>query len=130
MAEVEKFEDLIVWKKARSIAKSIYSISTECRAARDFSLQDQMKRSAISIMANISEGFERGSNKEFIQYLFIAKGSAGETRSHLYMALDLGYIENKAFDKLNSELILISKQLSSLIQYLKSSQLIGAKRKE
>jgi len=79
-------------------------------------------------MSNIAEGFERGTNKEFIQFLYIAKGSAGEVRSQLYVALDLGYIKQDTFDSLNSDLLSISKQLSGFIQYLQSSSLRGQKR--
>ena len=79
-------------------------------------------------MSNIAEGFERGSNKEFIQFLFIAKGSAGEARAQLCIALDLGYIEKGIFDRLNAKLLSISRQLSGFIQYLESSSLKGAKR--
>jgi len=79
-------------------------------------------------MSNISEGFERGTNKEFSQFLFIAKGSAGEVRSQLYVALDLGYISQDVFDSLNSDLLSISKQLSGFISYLLASSLRGQKR--
>ena len=79
-------------------------------------------------MSNIAEGFERGSNKEFIQFLFIAKGSAGEVRSQLYVALDLGYIEKDIFEELNTELITISQQLSGFLKYLRSSEMKGQKR--
>jgi four helix bundle protein len=79
-------------------------------------------------MSNIAEGFERGTNKEFIQFLYIAKGSAGEVRSQLYVALDLGYINHHVFDTLNSDLLSISKQLSGFIAYLQASPLKGQKR--
>jgi four helix bundle protein len=128
MPTAEKIEDLMVWQKARKILKELYSVSKMCGSARDYALQDQLRRSSISILSNIAEGFERGSNKEFIQFLFIAKGSAGEARTQLYIALDLGYITIETFNRLNTNLMTISKQISRLAQYLKSSPYKGAKQ--
>ena len=128
MATINNFEDLKVWCDSRNISKRVYSITRKSNLARDFALKDQIRRSCISIMSNIAEGFERGGNKEFIQFLFIAKGSAGEARSQLYMALDLGYISKRSFEEMASELSAVSKQISGLIQYLKSSTMKGAKR--
>ena len=91
MAKIERFEKMDVWQQARTIAKNVYVASRQGEFARDFGLRDQIQRAAVSIMSNIAEGFERGTNKEFIQFLFIAKGSAGEVRSQLYVAFDLGY---------------------------------------
>ncbi|HQO65044.1 MAG TPA: four helix bundle protein, partial [Syntrophorhabdus sp.] len=105
MAKIEKFEDIEAWEKARRIAKNVYAACRQVEFSRDFGLRDQMQRAAVSIMSNIAEGFERGTNKEFIQFLFIAKGSAGEVRSQLYLALDLGYINQDVFDSLNSDLL-------------------------
>lgn len=113
MAKIEQFEDMEVWQQARSITRAIYASSRYGEFARDFGLRDQIQRAAVSIMSNIAEGFERGSNKEFIQYLFIAKGSAGEVRSQLYVAFDLGYIEKNILDQLNADLISISRQATS-----------------
>ena len=128
MASIEKFENMDVWQHARSMAKSIYSISGEGKLSRDYGLRDQIQRAAVSVMSNIAEGFERGSNKEFIQFLFIAKGSAGEIRSQLYVAFDLGYIPENMFKKLNTEVLVISQQLSGFIKYLKESKMTGPKR--
>ena len=127
MPTAEKIEDLIIWKKARKITRELYSVSKICGSARDFALRDQLRQSSISISSNIAEGFERGSNKEFIQYLFIAEGSAGEARTQLYIALDQNYITAEIFARLNENLITISRQISSLNQYLKHSDLKGAK---
>jgi len=128
MTKIETFEDMEVWQQARSITKAIYATSRHGEFGRDFGLRDQIQRAAVSIMSNIAEGFERGTNKEFIQFLFIAKGSAGEVRSQLYVAFDLGYIEKDTFDQLNVDLISVSRQISGFIQYLQSSSLKGAKR--
>lgn len=128
MAKIDKFEDIEAWEKARRIAKNVYAACRQVEFSRDFGLRDQIQRAAVSIMSNIAEGFERGTNKEFIQLLFIAKGSAGEVRSQIYVALDLGYINQNVFDSLNSDLLSISKQLSGFITYLQSSSLKGRKR--
>ena len=128
MSTIEKFEDMEVWQHARSIAKAVYIHSKQGQFSKDYGLRDQIQRAAVSIMSNIAEGFERGTNKEFIQFLFIAKGSAGEVRSQLYIAFDLGYIEKDEFENLNAELISISQQLSGFIKYLRSSEMKGQKR--
>jgi four helix bundle protein len=121
MASIERFEDMEVWRQARRTAGKIYADTGQGGFARDFGLRDQIRRAVVSMMSNIAEGFERGSNREFIQFLFIAKGSAGEVRAQLYLALDLGYIEKATFDQLNADLLSISRQLSGLIQYLKKN---------
>jgi len=95
--------------------------------SKDFSLTDQIRRAAVSVMSNIAEGFERGSNTEFIQFLYIAKGSAGEVRTQLYASLDQGYITKEEFQEGRDLCIDISGQLSGLIQYLKGSRLKGEK---
>lgn len=128
MGKFEKFEDMEVWQQARSITKAIYASSRQGEFARDFGLRDQIQRAAVSIMSNIAEGFEKGTNKEFIQFLFIAKGSAGEVRSQLYVAFDLGYIEKGTLDQLNADLISISRQISGFVKYLQTSNLKGVKR--
>jgi len=127
MGKVSCFEDLEVWQKARDFAKLIYEYSSKGSFAKDFSLKDQINRSAGSIMDNIAEGFERGGNKEFIQFLSYSKGSSGEARSQLYRALDKTHIEQLEFDLLRNKSIELSKQLSGFISYLKTSEMRGAK---
>jgi four helix bundle protein len=100
---VEKFEDLIAWQKARELVKSIYQMTDEGRIAKDYGLKDQMRRAAVSITSNIAEGFERNRPKEFHQFLSIAKGSCAELRSQLYTALDVAYLDEAAFEKLQSQ---------------------------
>ena len=92
MGKIEKFEDIRAWQSAREVVNRIYEISQSEKFKRDYSLGDQIKRASISIMSNIAEGFSRQSRKEFIQFLFIAKGSAAEVQSQLCAAMDQGYI--------------------------------------
>ena len=100
MALVERFEDLVAWQKARELTREIYRVTTCGAFARDFGLRDQMQRASVSVMSNLAEGFERGKRTEFHQFACIAKGSTGEVRSDLYVALDVGYITQAAFDNL------------------------------
>jgi four helix bundle protein len=100
MALVERFEELVAWQKARELTREIYLLTHRGAFARDFGLRDQIERAAVSIMSNLAEGFERGKRTEFHQYACIAKGSAGEVRSNLYVALDAGHITQAAFDRL------------------------------
>ena len=92
---IQNFEDLEIWKEARRLTQTIYQLTRDSRFAKDFGLRDQIRRAAISIMSNISEGFERGGNQEFIQFHYVAKGSCGEVRSQLYVALDQEYVDEK-----------------------------------
>lgn len=115
MAKIEQFEEIIAWQKARELTVMIYR---DFRDNRDFSLRDQIQRASNSVMANIAEGFERKSNKEFIQFLYIAKGSVGEVRSFVYTALDLGYITQSEFDDVHKKCVEISRLLSGFIKSL------------
>lgn len=119
--KINRFEDMEVWQLARGLVKDIYEQTNKDFFSRDFGLKNQITRAGISVMSNIAEGFERKSNKEFIQYLFIAKGSAGEVRAQLYIALDLEYISEEEFNKLFNKTEIISKSLSGLIKYLSKS---------
>ena len=121
MAKVERFEDLHVWQAARDVVNAIYKISSAGTFSTDYALRDQIRRAAVSIPSNIAEGFSRHSNKEFIQFLFISKGSAAEAQSQLYAALDQGYIFQETFDSIYETLEVVAKQLSRLITYLKGS---------
>jgi four helix bundle protein len=118
MAGIEKFEDMEVWQTARLLVKATYQATTHGAFARDFGLLDQLQRAAVSIMSNIAEGFERGSNKDFCHFLFIAKASAGEVRSLLYVALDSGYIDTPTHELLDKQARNLSRQLASFIKYL------------
>ena len=98
--KISRFEDLIAWQKARTLTKNIYQITNTREFSRDLSLKDQMRRSAVSTMSNIAEGFERGGRAEFHRFLVIAKGSCAELRSQLYVALDAGFIDLTLYDNL------------------------------
>jgi len=118
MTKVKKFEDVIAWQKVRELVKMVYEMTRKGDFARDFSLKDQIRRAAVSIMSNIAEGFPRQTDKEFIQFLYIAKGSVSETQGQLYVAFDLGYVEVQEFNKayeLSSE---VARLLTGLIRYL------------
>ena len=95
--KIEGFEDLLAWQKARALTALIYRITGERALARDFGLRNQIRRTAVSVMSNIAEGFERGRPAEFHQFLSIAKASCAELRSQLYVALDAGYINEALF---------------------------------
>jgi four helix bundle protein len=101
MPRVERFEDLIAWQKARWLTKAVYLASRRGAFAKDFGLSNQLQRASVSIMANIAEGFERHRMGEFHQFLSTAKASCAEVRSHLYVALDVGYIDEEAFHQLS-----------------------------
>jgi four helix bundle protein len=92
MTKIERFEDIDAWKTARILTSKIYSLSAEGPLSRDFGLRDQLRRAAVSVMSNVAEGFERGGDKEFLQFLSLAKASCAEVRSHLYVALDQAYL--------------------------------------
>ena len=117
--KVERFEDLEVWQKARILVKEIYTLTMNDKFRKDFGLKEQIQRSAVSILSNITEGFERQNNKEFIKFLIYAKGSAGEVRAQLYLAFDLEYITEKEFECANRKVLEISQQLTNFIKYLR-----------
>jgi four helix bundle protein len=121
MATFKKFEDIQAWQKARATAKRIFSITNDGDFARDFTLRDQIKRSAISVMANIAEGHGRRTHTEFANFLNIARGSATETQSHLYVALDLNYLSQQDFSELYEMLEEVSKMTVALSQYLRNA---------
>ncbi len=102
MSKIERFEDLIAWQKARELTKAVYQLTREGAMAKDFGLSGQMQRAAVSVMANIAEGFERKRRTEFHQFLSVAKASCAELRSHLYVALDAGYLSSQKFIELTA----------------------------
>ncbi|MCB0751498.1 MAG: four helix bundle protein [Ignavibacteriae bacterium] len=112
-SSIKKFEDLIVWQEAMLLVEMIYSNMKNCK---DFGLRDQMQRSSVSVPSNIAEGFERKTNKEFIQYLFIAKGSCGELRTQIYLAVKVGIISAESGDGLIEQSKKVSAMLYKLIK--------------
>ena len=120
MATVERFEDLEAWRLARTLAGDIYRMSRHGAFARDFGFRDQSRRAAVSIVSNIAEGFERSSTNQFLAFLDIARGSCGEVRTQLHLALDLGYIDQDQFDASFNTVIRVGKMISSLMQYLRA----------
>jgi four helix bundle protein len=120
MTAFKSFEEIVSWQKARVLCKEIYILSSNDKFAKDFGLRDQIRRSAVSIIANIAEGYERKSDGDFKRFLNISKGSLAEVKSHLYIALDLEYISDDKFKKLASDIDEINKTLYGLINYLKN----------
>ena len=110
---VKYFEELEIWKEARRLTGEIYRLTRNSKFSKDFGLSGQIQRAAVSIMSNIGEGFERGGNQEFVQFLYIAKGSCGEVRAQLYVAVDQGYIAEKEADDLIDSLKRLSVMISN-----------------
>ena len=123
--KIKRFEDIESWKKARILVKKIYDVTTVGDFTRDFGLKDQIRKAAVSIVSNIAEGFERGGDKEFCQFLAVAKGSCGEVRAQLYVALDLSYLAQAQFDDLCQLATRVGELISGLMRYLKQSELRG-----
>ena len=130
MATFNRFEDIDAWQRSRELTNRIYKITSKGDFARDFGLKDQIRRASVSIMSSIAEGFERSGTGEFAHFLATAKGSAGEVRSQLYVALDQGYISQVLFDPLIAGVTDISRMLSGLMTYLKKSGLKRTKFKQ
>ncbi len=126
---IEKFEDLEVWKLARELTGKVYRITSEGLFAKDYGLKDQIRRAAVSVMSNISEGYERGGNRELIQFLSIAKGSSGEVRCQLYIAMDQNYIADEKSRELINNFQKLSIMINNFIEYLKGSKYKGRKYK-
>jgi len=129
MATFKSFEEIDAWQKARELTKQVYQVSKQGAFLKDFGLSDQIRRASVSIMSNIAEGFERSGTGEFIQFLAISKGSAGEVKSHLYVAVDQNYITKETFEELYVLTTEASKMTSGLMNYLRKSKLKGTKYK-
>lgn len=129
MATIRKFEDLEIWQEARRLSNEIKEIALNSDLKSDYKLRDQIKGSSGSIMDNIAEGFERDGNIEFRQFLSIAKGSAGETRSQLYRVYDYGYISEEKINKLANDYEQLSRRIANFIIYLNKQDFKGNKFK-
>jgi four helix bundle protein len=125
--KVTRFEDLEIWKEARELCKLVCELTTSGPFIHDFKFRDQIRASSGSAMDNIAEGFERGGNKEFVQFLWVSKGSTGEVRSQSYRAYDVKYINEEMFNELLKRTDSISRKTFNLIQHLRDSDIKGIK---
>ena len=125
--KISRIEDLMVWQNARAVSKGIYTITRKPEFERDYRFVQQIRAAAGSIMDNIAEGFGRGGNKEFLQFLSIARGSCQEVLSQLYRAYDVQYISEEEFDKLKGEINTISAMIYHLVEKIRQSELKGTK---
>ena len=125
MNKIRRFEDIESWKSARKLTSEIYQATLANGFARDFGLKDQIRKASVSILSNIAEGYERGNDKEFAYFLAIAKGSSGEVRAQLYVALDQGYIPLETFNRLSKAVTEIGELLAGFIRYLNQSSMRG-----
>jgi four helix bundle protein len=130
MPTVECFEDLRVWQEAREIVGVVYRLTGEFPSHERYGPASQIQRAAVSTMSNIAEGFERGTNKEFISFLYVAKGSTGEVRSQAYVTFDLGYVSQAGCDDLVQRRETPSRRLYKFIEYLKHTPFTGPKLRE
>ena len=124
------FEELKIWQSARELTKEIYAITRLPEFSKDYRFVGQITAAMGSVMDNIAEGFERDGNKEFLQFLSIAKGSCGEVRSQIYRAYDVGYIDEDTFNTLLNKIKVLSSSIFYFMQSLKSSDMVGKKRKD
>lgn len=127
MATITKFEDLEIWQEARKLAKEVFILSKETDLKTDFRFKEQIKASSGSVMDNIAEGFERDGNLEFRQFLSVAKGSAGETRSQIYRLYDCEYISEELFKDLKNKYENLSGKIKNFITYLNKKDFKGNK---
>ena len=120
--KADRFEDLVIYRNARLLTGEIYEITNKEKFSRDYYLVNQMRRSAVSIMSNIAEGFERNTDKEFAQFLFIAKGSSGELRAQMDVAFDQMYVETETYKIISLNCERISGMIGNMIKYLKKNK--------
>lgn len=127
MSTIRRFEDLECWVAGRVLRRAVYRLTRQAEFAKDYPLVSQVRRAAFSVTSNVVEGFERNGNREFIQFLAIAKGSAGEIRDHLYTAFDEGYITQLEFDETYRLAEDAGKLIGGLMRYLQQSGMAGTK---
>lgn len=129
MATIKRFEEIEAWKIGRELVNAVYALTREGPFSKDWGLKDQIQRAAVSVCSNIAEGFERSGNKEFANFLWIAKGSAGEVASQLYHAKDNGYINEADFLRLEDMTAAIRGMLYNFIKSLKQSPDYGQRNR-
>ena len=129
MSKINYFEEIEAWKNARVLSQKIYNLTRTGYFSKDFGLKDQIRRAAVSVSSNIAEGFERNAKNEFLYFLSVAKGSAGEVKSLLYIALDEGYIQKASFDETSELVNKTSRLIGGMMRYLKKSKIKGARYK-
>ncbi len=127
MPTAQRFEDLEVWRDARELVKQVYALTAKFPKHETFGLASQMQRAAVSVMSNIAEGFERGGNAEFVQFLYVARASCGELRSQSYVVSDLNYVSEAEAQEIRKRCESISRRLKALADYLKHSGMKGVK---
>jgi four helix bundle protein len=127
MATITRFEDIEAWQLGRELKRLVYRCSKTGEFSKDFVLKDQIRRAAISVTANIAEGFEREGNREFVQFLSTSKGSTGEVQDHLYTALDESYVTQQQFDDLYRRAAEVGRKIGAFMNYLQQTELRGRK---
>lgn len=120
--KIERFEDIESWKEARLLVKEVYQLFTN---VKDYGFRDQIQRASLSVMSNIAEGFDRSSNKEFVQFLVIARGSVSEVKSLSYAALDVGYIDKNTFSGISEHCVKLTSLINGFIRYLRTTDRKG-----
>jgi four helix bundle protein len=130
MPTLERFEDLVAWQKARELAREIYLVTNSREFSRDPSLRDQIRRASVSVVSDIAEGFERGGNREFVQFLAQARGSLGELRAQLYVAVDAHLLNERQFNRLQALASETGRLIGGLMRYLRTSDYRGSKFRE
>jgi four helix bundle protein len=120
VSAITRFEEIRAWQTARELTKQVYEVSSRAAFGRDYGLRDQMRRAAVSVMSNIAEGYESETQEQFIRYLGYSKASAGEVRSQLYVALDVGHLDRAQFETLYDLVDKCSRQLNRFISYLRT----------
>ena len=125
MSSFKKFEEILAWQKTRQLCSEIYLITNTGKFGNDFSLKDQIRRSAVSVMANTTEGFDRRGDKEFARFLNISKASLSEVKSHLYVAYKVDYVTDEKLNFLFPQIEEVGKLISGLIKYLKEPETKG-----
>ncbi|MBK7666717.1 MAG: four helix bundle protein [Sphingobacteriaceae bacterium] len=129
MATVTKIEDLLIWQEARVLVKGIFVLTNQEGFSKEFALKDQIKRSAISVMSNIAEGFGRGGNKEFVQFLYISSGSLSELKTQLYISFDFNLLSQEDLNKFLVNTFKLENMIKALIKKMKESEYTGTKYK-